>query len=310
MQKYGRIVLNLCGWNRIKRWIGIILVTFLCLLSGVTVYAHDRDEHDADIEYVLFGDRNYKSTHPVVKSKIQAIEDAAYLCIDQFNGAGKESLKNLQNEGVPNIPKSIDEIDFKSNNVHRYYTHREWNITSNSEGAHWPVRQAILKNTVDKELFSNSKSLVSKIPVLSNLFAKDEIKDNRQKCEAFCVLIYYIHIIGDHNEAEKFSSLANVDPLTSLNDRDNPGIIPDLMKYCGILFKDQKDTYTYEAFIQGLEDLRNKSDKITSSKGGVNTNKKFGIYHQYSYDLLETLATYIPKMVKNEELFQTSFPMA
>ncbi|MCR4781746.1 MAG: hypothetical protein K5851_03210 [Lachnospiraceae bacterium] len=55
------------------------------------------------IEYVLFGDRDYKETHPNDKAKIQAIEDATYLCVDQYNGNGKKELENLQNEKIPDM---------------------------------------------------------------------------------------------------------------------------------------------------------------------------------------------------------------
>lgn len=156
-------------------------------------------------------------------------------------------------------------------------------------------------------MFSENKSLIAKVPVLSDWFAKEELKEDRQKCQALSELIYYVHIIGDHNEAEKYSALTYIDPLTSLNDRDNPGVIPDLIKCCETLFEDQKDTYTYEDFIQELEELRDESDRVTNSRGGVNTEEKFETYHQYSNDLLETLATYIPKMLKKEDFFKESF---
>lgn len=283
------------------------MAVIICLSCVMPVSAHNRDEHDEDIEYVLFGDREYKDTHPLTAEKIQAIEDAAYLCIDQFNGSGKDALENLKKEKIPDIPDSIEAIDFKSNSAHRYYTHRGWNLTTNPDKAHWPTRQKILLNTVDKELFSESRSLISKVPVLSNIFAKEELKEDRQKCESLSVLIYYVHILGDHDEAKKYSALAAVDPLTSLNDRDNPGVIPDLIKYCGILFEDQEDTYTYENFMQELEDLENKSDKLTSSKGGINTDEKFESYHQCADDLLDVLGEYAPGMLKKEEFFKTSF---
>lgn len=291
------------------KWLSSFLVIVLCLSSASPVFAHDRKEHDEDLEYVLFGDEDYKSTHPLAADKIKALEDAEYLCVDQFNGSGKDALQNLQAEDIADIPDSIDDIDFKSNSAHRYYTHRGWNITydKNLDKAHWSVRKKILISTVDKELFSESKSVISKIPVLSAFFAQEELKEDRQKCESLSVLIYYVHIIGDHNEAEKYTALANIDPLTSLNDRDNPGIIPDLIKNCSVLFEDQKNSYTYENFMQELEELESKSDKLTSSKGGVNTEAKFESYHKCADDLLEVLATYVPGMLKKEDFFKQSF---
>lgn len=130
--------------KHIRKWIGLILIFIICISTAMPAYAHNRDEHDEDLEYVLFGDREYKKTHKAnttAVTKIKALEDAAYLCVDQFNGSGKDALKNLQKEKVPDIPETIDEIDFKSNSAHRYYTHRGWNVTTNPDKAHWSTRK-------------------------------------------------------------------------------------------------------------------------------------------------------------------------
>lgn len=283
-----------------KKILAFLLALVLLCLFSVPAIAHDRNGHDDDIEYVLFGDKDYKETHPAARKKIQAIEDATYLCVDQFNGNGKKELENLQNEKIPGIPKSIAEFDFNANYAHRNYTHRGWNVNYDSK-SHWDIRQKILINTVDKELFSEAKPIFSWLP-----WNSDSTNLNAQ-CESFCELLYYIHIIGDHIEADKYTALAYVDPLTELNDRDNPGIIPDLIQCCDILFKDQSNTYTYKEFRQELEELRDRSDKLTSSKGGVNTEAKFEEYHRCAEDLLETLSAYIPKLLQKEVFFSNAF---
>lgn len=284
-----------------RRVLSFLLALALLAYLAIPVFAHEREEHDDDIEYVLFGDRDYKETHPNDSRKIQAIEDATYLCVDQFNGNGKKELENLQNEKIPEIPKTIDEFDFKGNYAHRNFTHRGWNVNYDSS-AHWDVRQKILRNTVDKELFSDVKTIFTWLPW------NDEKKNYKEQCENFCVLLYYIHIIGDHIEADKYTGLAYVDPLTNLNDRENPGIIPDLIKCCDTLFKDQTNSYTYKEFRQELEALQVTSDKLTSSKGGVNTEEKFVEYHKCSEDLLELLSIYVPKLLKKEDFFAKAFP--
>ncbi len=278
-----------------------MLACLMLVLLITPAYAHERDDHDDDIEYVLFGDRDYKETHPNHRKTIQAIEDATYLCVDQFNGNGKTELENLQNEKIPDIPKSIDEFDFKGNYAHRRYTHRGWNVNYDSK-SHWDVRQKILRNTVEKELFSGVKPILSWLPWASS------DTNYKPQIENFCILLYYVHIIGDHIEAKKFDALAYVDPLTNLDDRDNPGIIPDLIKCCDILFKDQANSYTYKEFKQELEALRDKSDKLTSSKGGVNTEEKFTQYHKCAEELLELMSIYVPKLLEKEDFFSKSFP--
>ena len=284
--------------NRIFSSVAFFLTVIF--LITIPVMAHEREGHDEDIEYVLFGDRNYNNTHPGYRNKIQAIEDATYLCVDQYNGNGKKELENLQKEKIPHIPKSIDEFDFKSNFAHRKYTHRGWNVIYDTE-SHWDIRRRILSNTVDKMLFSEVKSVFDILPWNS------EAELYREQCEAFCELLYYIHIIGDHIEAEKYTALAYVDPLTELNDRDNPGIIPDLISCLETLFKSQKNTYTYKELKQELELLMDRSDKLVSSTGGVNTDEKFAEYHQCSEELLEVLAAYIPSLLQKEEFFSKSF---
>ena len=181
-----------------KKFILILILTLACVALAIPVEAHDREQHNADLESVLFGDETYKSTHPEVKDKIQAIEDAIYLCIDQYNGGGTAELRNLKERDIPGIPKAIDDIDFTGNYAHREKTHRGWNVNYSKE-VHWPVRQKILRNTLEKEIFLSVKKPLSWFPWLSNLiYGKD---DYMQQCESFCVLIYNIHIIGDHIES-------------------------------------------------------------------------------------------------------------
>ena len=59
-----------------KRLLSFFLAFLILPFCSISAFAHDRDEHDADIEYILFGDAEYKNTHPLYSSKIKAIEDA------------------------------------------------------------------------------------------------------------------------------------------------------------------------------------------------------------------------------------------
>lgn len=283
-----------------KKLLSFLFVCVIIFGFSNPSIAHDRIEHDEDIEYVLFGNKDYKSTHAESRKKIQAIEDAVYLCVDQFNGMGAKELENLQKENIPGIPKSIEEFDFKDNYTHRKYTHRGWNVNYDSK-AHWDIRQRILINTVDKELFSEVKSIFSLLPWDS------AGKKYKKQCESFCQLLYYTHIIGDHIEADNYKALAYTAYLSELNDRDNPGVIPDLVACSESLFESQKNTFTYNEFIQELESLKDKSENIRSSVGGVNTEEKFIEYHQCAINLLDVLSVYVPKLLWKEEFFYRSF---
>ena len=285
----------------LRKFIEILLIVISCLMFSSIVFGHGRNEHDDEIEYVLFGDRYYADSHPQVKDIIQALEDAAFLCVDQFNGNGTQELANLVSRKVPNLPKSISEIDFSSNYFHRYYTHRGWNIDS-GEKAHWPLRQSILLNTVEKELFCENRDLISHI---TGFFGSGD--RNKEKIESFSILLYYVHIIGDHLEADKYSALAYIAPLTRVHDTENPGVIPELIQCCRKLFKSQENSRQFISFIQEMEDLQNTSDSMVGSVGGVNTAEKFSIYHQCADDLLETLSIYIPQLLQNEDFFRNVF---
>lgn len=300
-----------------KKSISVILATMMIVSNAVTCFAHERPEHDADIEYVLFGEEYYKSSHPLVKDIIQAIEDATFLCVDQYNGTGEKELDNLVNkEKIPGIIKSIDEINYTSNYTHRALTHRGWNMVYEDK-AHWPLRQAILINTVKKELFSGEGSMWSFLPWV-------EEENNDKKIESFCVLLYYTHVLGDHLEAgeekdlgsgktrpktlkEKTTGLAYIAPLAHTNDTANPGVIPDLIKYCGILFEDQASTRTYSSLVQELQKLEEQSGAIYGSTGGVNTEEKFDEYNQCAKELRNVLGMYIPMLLRNESFYVDTF---
>lgn len=281
-----------------------ILVAFLLLfILTEFVYSHGNDGHNQELEYVLFGDRFYKNSHPNEKTVIQALEDASYLCIDQFSGRGNDKLTRLKNEKIPDIIKDISEINYdafggvEGSRGHRYYTHRGWDI-SYPEKAHWEARRAILVNTVKKELF----------PSLLGLFSF--LRNNKHleaQCNSFCKLIYYVHILGDHLEAKNPNALADIVPLSRSHDTSEPGIILKIKECCKDLFASQVNTRIYSSFVNQLDTLKTESEIYYYSPGGVNTDEKFSNYHKCAEDLLECLAQFVPNLLKNESFFKEVF---
>ena len=285
-----------------KRFGSLFFVLALLLTMISPALAHDRTEHNEELEYVLFRDRHYSDSHPTTGSIVKRLEDASYLAIDQYNGDGTTELNNLIADKIPGIPASVSEFDFTGNYAHRMFTHRGWNITYD-EKAHWPVRQTILKNTIRTKLFSKVETPLAWFPWLSDQVYGNE---NERKCEAFAVLVYYVHALGDHIEAEKYTALAYVAPLSNSHDRDNPGIIPDLIIYLPVLFEGQTDSEQYKSMMQDLELLAETSDRLYTGTGGVR-EEQFPEYHQCALDLLETLATYVPELLKKEAFFHSTF---
>lgn len=269
----------------------------------------------------MFRDRHYKDSHPIVADKIQAIEYATYLALDQFNGNGQDALDYLCSRNIPGIPVTIADIDFSSNYAHRTYTHRGWNVDYGAK-SHWEERKQILINTVDKELFSSLDTPLEWFPWLNEIvYGKN---DYQKQCESFCILLYYVHVLGDHIEAgedkaigqgetrpktleEKKKGLFYVAPLSNPHDSNNPGIIPDMITCLETLFPTETNSRAYKTLISQLQELSAKSAQIYGSKGGVDTEEEFDKYNACAVSLLETLANYVPDLLKKEVFFKNAF---
>ncbi len=287
-----------------KRLIVLLTAILFLLQAAVPAFSHGRSEHDEELELVLFGNRYYSLSHPLVSGRIRALEDAVYLCIDQFNGSGAEQLKNLQDRKIPGLPRSISEIDFTSNYSHRKYTHRGWNLTSYDPAANWTVRQNILRNTIEKELFSSDNGLIA---AATNLIRGNSYKD---EVENFSAFLYYVHVLGDHIEADTYGKLGYIIPLSRQHESaDNPGLITELKGHIQVLFSKQSNTRIYRSLMSELQNLWNISDSIVNTEGEVNSPEKFSVYHQCAIDLLNTLSLYIPGMLKEEDFFKSAFSM-
>lgn len=290
-----------------------LIVLFCCAFSSLDMSragTHERKEHDKDIESILFGDESYKKTHSSNAEKIQALEDAVYLCVDQFNGSGKKELKKLQERHVPGIPKSIKEIDFKDSSLHRRKTHKGWRLGDDKE-AHWKKRQDILMNTVDSELFPDDGwPVISKIQrmILKGEKREKKRRENNPQIESFSAILYYIHIIGDHLEADNYSKLTNLAPLAHLNDTSNPGVIPDIIDYSDKLFKDQVNTRVFQSYLYKLQGLESKCNELTNLPGGINSEERYRMDYEYTQELKDILKDYIPGMLRQEKFFKEAFP--
>lgn len=172
-----------------KRIVAILVAAIVLTAIAQPAWAHGREQHDADIELILFGCENYKESHSSAKDSIQALEDAVYLAVDQFNGNGAKELEQLKGMGIKGLPRSIDAFDYSSNSTHRGLTHRGWDFEY-LEKAHWPIRKSILTNTVQKVLFDESAPL-SWFPWLSDKLY-DTTQSTKQR-DSFCALLCCPH---------------------------------------------------------------------------------------------------------------------
>lgn len=273
--------------KRLKRVFLVLLTIIMCASDSASVYAFNRTEHDTYMHKVLFGP--YKTTVSLNNdNRVEALECASYLCIDQFNGNGEKELEALKQLGVSNLPDSIKEIDYSAfGSNHRRTTHRGWDedayITS-TEIERWKKRKAILINTVDW------------------IFDFDE---NTSKRDSFCAIIYYIHILGDRIADEQYYPPAQIMELGGRIDKQD--IAHELKKHIEILFSDQKHTHKYARIVSKMVRYSDKVSKLLKNGNGVIAENDYSTYKLYAERMMKWLCCYLPVMLKNESFFNKEF---
>ena len=273
----------------LRRILSAGLVLFLC--CSMPVSAWEGDEHDACLRKVLFGSNRVHNT-----DVLDAINDASYLAIDQFNGNGDSQLRELRELGIKNLPQKED-FDFTDNSQHRNWTHKGWvydyEKTDREDKAHWTdVRKKILLETVNQKF---------DFGFLSGKFGRYS-----KQCDAFCALIYYVHIIGDHIDNETYHRSYQEIPL--VKGAGNSGIIEDLLKYSPILFKNQvEDNRTYASYITRLNDLKSEIDDIYYYPSDLEDDDVYAQYHECAEKLMECLQDYVPLLIAKEPFFRKVF---
>lgn len=269
-----------------------LLIGFLCILLVLSALvspgsAYERKKHDKIMTDILFGKYDYARTDNATKDELSAITSACYLTIDQFNSYGQKDLDVLVNYGVKNLPKSVSEIGYKaSGRNHRDFTHRGWDYAYTGEmKTIWPARQDVLRNTMAK------------------VFDMDV--DDRQ-LEAFCELLYYIHVLGDHEDDESYL-ISNGRKIDVGGRHDNEDIIHKLLDVFKVLFKDQRQTHKYIGLTSNLQQIDSKLDDLINSQGGINTDEKFQQHQVLVRKLIEILSLYVPEMLKEEPFYNDVF---
>jgi len=271
-----------------KRFILIALCASLILNIFITPSsAYERKQHDEVMMTILFRKFDYARTDGSVQDELGALTSACYLAIDQFNSYGQKDLDVLEGYGVKNLPKGVSEIGYSaSGRNHRDFTHRGWDFSYTGDmKTIWPARQDVLRNTVSK------------------VFGLD-VED--KQLEAFCELLYYIHIIGDHQDDESYK-ISNGRKIDVGGRHDSQDIIHKLLDAFKILFKDQLHSHKYIGLTTNLQQIDSKLDKLINSEGGINTEEKFQEHQALVDDLIEILSLYVPEMLKKEAFFNKVF---
>lgn len=300
--------------HRASKFLAAILVLSTVLCGNADAYAHDGTEHNKELEKVLFGENFVKkSKSNDFKEKLNYIEEAAYFCIDQFNHNGEARFNALKKKMFPLKAVSFsgkNGIDFSAassgEKSHRNYTHRGWN---NEEVnfpplniANWQARKEILLETVNG--------------VFPFGFRSNKITGFSSQCDAFCQLIYYVHILGDHEEdvvqvKEKIgygfdtpSDYKAKDQKMEIGGRhDKNDIISNLEESLKVLFQNQDCT----KLIRELDDLNKQAGEIYNSRWGAYNEENYVKYEELAQKVLNVLSENVPQLLANEEFFNKVF---
>lgn len=308
--------------------------------SFATTYPQKNFDHDRFLGEVLFGRNEYnsKKDDPRYRTKIEMLQKASYLSIDQFTNNDTEKEKRDQKElnylrrhFVQGLPWTIAEINPSENDkynslypkIHREFTHRGWRFPYalpeyGGDIAKSEKRNAILYNTVAKVF---SLRIKPQNPFGKFIGETMKIQYEDDKCDAICRLIYYVHVLGDCYEDDNFNK-ANGDsngkkiPLGRKNPREtkeydkriqDTDIIGELFYLMPDLFSNQTHDSKYKELIDRLNERKAEIRALYGSTGGI-TAERYQEYHKQTDLLMDVLLEYIPELLQREPFFNKVFP--
>lgn len=269
--------------------VAVMMLVMLSILR-LPVNADPAPKHYKALREVLFGDARVSDT-----DKLDSLNDACQLAIDQHNGDGKDTLDELK-QTIRGLPDTIDSFNVNHGSLHRNYTHRGWDYEYEKDEAHWKdIRKKIILDTVN-QLFDFG--VLSKITMLGY----------DDKCNSFSAFIYYIHILHDHRTNNEFHSNYYEIPLVK-GRGDKYGIVEEIEKHCKILFADYDDTKEYRKLIMDLEYHKKSIQKIYSSRSDLADSENYEKYRLAAENLMKTLVDDIPVLMKKEKFFSKAFKL-
>ena len=271
-----------------KKYLASLLcVALIVFAMPMQLNAYERKEHDEIMLTILFRKFSYACNNADVQDELDVLKSACYLAIDQFNSSGQKDLDILKNYKVKKLPDKVEQIGYKaSGRNHRDFTHRGWNFSYTGEMAElWPKRQNVLRRAV-AQVFN--------------------LKVDDPQTESFCELLYYIHIIGDHEDDESYM-ISNGRKIDVGGRHDNEDIIHKLLELFEVLFNDQRDSHKYRGLTANLQSIDSELSKLINSEGGINSDEKFQKHQELVKELIDILSLYIPEMLKKEPFFNDVF---
>lgn len=325
-----------------KRIVAIALVIALTLSCIDSVYAHSSaGEHWQDLRFVLFGDKHYRGKTRELDGYRIILERASSLCIDQFGGSSSSYLEQLRLKGVKNLPTTIAEFDLDATaQNHRIFTHLGWTTarTDNVTGKTWPRLQSSIypgdeRNCDWPRIWAERQEILR--TSVEHVF---DFENDRQR-EAFCGLLYYVHILGDHIEFKHGTYEKGQGQVILISGgHGQPTFITELLDVLAILFEDQRFSYHYMLMVRELQteeillnsllnqnylpslymDQVNAADTdemddaqvlaLLNEPEKMNTPELFkASYTAHAKRILEILSRHVPYLLKEEKFFREVF---
>lgn len=226
-----------------------LLLIFTCSSSN----AGTGEQHEADLENIFLGRTLSEDSKDPKKQNGNTpavlfgyLEDAIYLCIDQMGDKhGQTWLDELNNDFQLNgLPTSIDEIKVPEKD-HEKYTHLGWDYKYYPLPEKWKIRQNILLATVNK--------------VFGFSINSDNIENTySEQCVEMAKLIYYIHILGDHqhNKLNTTTDRIQLRNATKTRGEVEAGLINELRQCISRLFWTQRTSAKYNWLMVKLNVVR------------------------------------------------------
>lgn len=276
---------------------------------------------DNDYEYPTDVDR--KREAEVI---IQNLYDASYLAIDA-TGRGNAATKASDTKKFDALkkkcwrfssPKTVVDIAIPSgsgtggNGEHDKYTHLGWNHNYDNDHfpnwttEQWLTRRNILLKTANKVLdfgaFSNKLWL-----------------DYDSQCEAFCELLYYIHILGDDiSDFQKNNYLEYELPEDTMWFAGRKGftdsstdIAEELLRIMPELFpnhaNDPAADASYKDLEERLKDIDDRANTLIDSEDYRTQSGYAELYELADTEMREALTDNIPILLRNEKFFSKYF---
>lgn len=204
------------------------------------------------------------------------------------------------------VDATIEQIDlFARGTNHRCYTHRGWDYSYQDDAENgdwvekrWPKRKDILRETAEAVFNFNG------LPRLLDGFV-----GYNERCEGFCKLVYYVHLLGDHIEFTTYtfnraagSELGHEQVIPLGASRGN-SLISEIIEVFPVLFPEQD----YSELERSLTAANLKVCSILNKPDNLKTDEGFQQYHEAAVEILEILHDYLPKLLRNEVFFNNVF---